>query len=72
MVKLLLKVRTLGFWLRLRNLGGGSPLFLRTCVGEARGGGGGGGSSLSLFLFFGCIFSEESWKLRLRLEWVAG
>ena len=36
--KLLLKVRTWGFWLRLRNLGGGNPLFLRTSVGEPRGG----------------------------------
>ena len=31
--KILLKSRTRGSWLRLRNLGGGSPLFLRTCVG---------------------------------------
>ena len=35
MDKLLLKFRTQGFWLRVRNLGGGNPLFLRTCVGEA-------------------------------------
>ena len=60
MVKLLLKVRTLGFWLRLRNLGGGSPLFLRTCVGEARGGGGGSEElSFSFLVFWLHFFGGE-------------